>query len=181
MKISQVFISAKCANPNPAFQMSQMSLNPHLVCARVLDTLRVSGLTYSLQETPFSATVVLRKKYIKNFSPQLNNNFMNIDEKFIPAPVTPKQESDAERDLQIVTSNLVACEAEISTLTENLTQLQLASDTKERSLNNTITHINEEIAAEVDELSKVKVQLNQHTVNSRDKIGSFHKDKLPAK
>ena len=66
VKISQVFISAKCANPDPAFQMFQ---NPHLVCARVLDTLRVSGLTYSLQETPFSATVVLQKKYIKNFYP----------------------------------------------------------------------------------------------------------------
>ena len=59
------------------------------------------SLVYSFQETPFSATVVLRKKYIKKFSPQLNNNFMNIEEIFIPAPVTPKKESDAERDLQM--------------------------------------------------------------------------------
>ena len=36
-------------------------------------------------------------------------------------------ESDAERDIQIVTSNLVASEAEISILKENLTQLQLAT------------------------------------------------------
>ena len=63
---------------------------------------------------------------------------MNIDEKFIPAPVTPKQESDTEQDLQIVTSNLVACEAEISTLKDNLTKLQLASAAKIMNLNNTI-------------------------------------------
>ena len=48
---------------------------------------------------------------------------MNIDDKFIPTSVTPKQESDAKRDLQIFTSNLVACEAEISNLKENLHHL----------------------------------------------------------
>ena len=64
--------------------------------------------------------------------------------------ISPKQKSEAERDLQIVTSNLVASEAEISILKEILTQLQLASAHKETNLNNTITYLNEELAAEVD-------------------------------
>ena len=66
----------------------------------------------------------------------------------------------------MVTSNLVACEAEISILKDNLTQLQLASATKEMNLNNTISHLNEELAAEVDELSKVKVQTGINTILS---------------
>ena len=40
-----------------------MIKNPQLFCAKVLDTLRVSGLTYSLNETPFSCNIVLMKNH----------------------------------------------------------------------------------------------------------------------
>ena len=56
-----------------------MIKNPHLICANVLDTLQVSGLTYSLNETPFSCNIVLRKKYVKNFEPKPDFNVMNYE------------------------------------------------------------------------------------------------------
>ena len=61
---------------------------------------------------------------------------MNIDVKYIPVSVSPKQESDTERDLQIVKSNLVACKTNITTLKERLTQLQLVSVAKENLMSN---------------------------------------------
>ena len=53
--------------------------NPHRACERVLNTLKVSGLTYGLTETPFSCNIELRKKYVKNFVPQPDFNVMNYD------------------------------------------------------------------------------------------------------
>ena len=42
--------------------------NPHDDCAKVLETLKSSGLVYHLSETPYSAYVTVRKKYIKENS-----------------------------------------------------------------------------------------------------------------
>ena len=46
-----------------------MTPRPHLLCAQVLDTLRESGLTFNLSETPYSAYVTIRKKFIKEYLP----------------------------------------------------------------------------------------------------------------
>ena len=71
----------------------KMILNPHLVCARVLNTLRISCLTYSLNETPFSCNIVLRKKYVKNFEPQPDFNVMNYEVNYMASTTTAtKQE-----------------------------------------------------------------------------------------
>ena len=44
-------------------------LDPHATCAQILDALRKSGLTYTLQETPYSVNVTIRKKFIKEYIP----------------------------------------------------------------------------------------------------------------
>ena len=67
---------------------TKMIQNPQLVCARGLDTLRVSGLTYSLNETPFSCNIVLRKKYVNDFKPQPDFNIMNFEVKHCTATTT---------------------------------------------------------------------------------------------
>ena len=46
-----------------------MVINPHVTCAKVLDTLKYSGLTYTLNETPYSVYLTVRKKYTKEYSP----------------------------------------------------------------------------------------------------------------
>ena len=42
--------------------------SPHVDCANILETLRSSGLVYYLNETPYSAYITVRKKYIKEYS-----------------------------------------------------------------------------------------------------------------
>ena len=42
--------------------------SPHVDCANILKALRSSGLVYYLNETPFSAYISVRKKYIKEYS-----------------------------------------------------------------------------------------------------------------
>ena len=46
-----------------------MLINPHVTCAKVLDTLKYSGLTYTLNETPYSVYLTVRKKFTKEYSP----------------------------------------------------------------------------------------------------------------
>ena len=38
-------------------------------CSNVLDTIKSSQLDFYLQETPYSAFITIRKKYVKNFQP----------------------------------------------------------------------------------------------------------------
>ena len=46
-----------------------MLISPHATCAKVLDTIKYSGLTYTLNETPYSVYLTVRKKYTKEYSP----------------------------------------------------------------------------------------------------------------
>ena len=54
-----------------------MVINPHITCAKVLDTLKYSGLTYTLNETPYSVYVTVRKKYTKEYSPSQHTSEHN--------------------------------------------------------------------------------------------------------
>ena len=63
-----------------------MLITPHNTCAQILDTLRTSGLTYTLNETPYSVYLTVRKKFTKEHTPaqstqlasKLNNNVVDI-------------------------------------------------------------------------------------------------------
>jgi hypothetical protein len=46
-----------------------MHTGPHITCSKVLDTVRLSGLTYSLTETPYITYISIRKKFTKGYSP----------------------------------------------------------------------------------------------------------------
>ena len=55
-----------------------MVVTAHVTCAQVLDTLRSSGLTYTINETPYSVYLTVRKKYTKDYSPsQLSYDLRN--------------------------------------------------------------------------------------------------------
>ena len=43
--------------------------NPHTTCSQLLDNLRSSGLTFTLNETPYSVYLTVRKKFTKEYSP----------------------------------------------------------------------------------------------------------------
>ena len=57
-----------------------MSLSqPELACESVLLALKVSRLTFSFQETPFSCYVTIRKKFVKNYNTEMSNMLPVID------------------------------------------------------------------------------------------------------
>ena len=56
-----------------------MVINPHVTCVKVLDTLKYSGLTYTLNETPYSVYVTVRKKYTKEYTPSQHTNNLDTD------------------------------------------------------------------------------------------------------
>ena len=59
-----------------------------LAYARVLNTLKVSGLTYSLHEKPISTIIVLSKNYSKNLTTQSDFNFMSFKAKHCTPSLT---------------------------------------------------------------------------------------------
>ena len=64
-----------------------MHTNPHLNCAKLLDNLRVSGLTYILQETPFSAYLSVRKKFTREPSALISEHPPNASTPTVFPPI----------------------------------------------------------------------------------------------
>ena len=56
-----------------------MQISPHATCAQVLDTLKTSGLIYTLNETPYSVYLTVRKKYTKEYTPSQHANNLATD------------------------------------------------------------------------------------------------------
>ena len=56
-----------------------MLISAHVTCAQVLDTLKTSGLTYTLNETPYSVYLTVRKKYTKEYTPSQHTNNLDTD------------------------------------------------------------------------------------------------------
>ena len=156
-----------------------MIKNPHLVCERVLNTLKVSGLTYSLTETPFSCNIELRKKYVNNFVPQPDFNVMNYEVNCTVNTTATKQESaikseqDTVKELRAVRNSLFESEKENTNLRETLGQLQCSSSAREKSLITESSNVKEEFAAEIEICSMMKTRYDQLVLTSGQKTDSL--------
>ena len=165
-------------NPPPLPSKCQMS-HPHLVCERVLNTLKVSGLTYSLSETPFSCNIVLRKKYVNNFVPQPDFNVMNYEVNSTATTTATKQESaikseqDTVKELWAVRNSLLESQNENINLRETLGQLQYSSPAREKLLIIESSNVKEELAAEIEKCSIMKIQYDQLVISSGQKTVSL--------
>ena len=153
-----------------------MIKNPHLVCERVLNTLKISGLTYSLSETPFSCNIVLRKKYVNNFVPQPDFNY---EVNCTATTTATKQESaikseqDTVKELRAVRNSLLESENENTNLREVLRQLKCSSLTREKSLITESSNLKEEFAAEIEICSMIKTLYDQLILSSGQKTDSL--------
>ena len=153
-----------------------MIKNPHLVCERVLNTLKVSGLTYSLSETPFSCNIELRKKYVKNFIPQPDFNVLNYEFNSTATTTATKQETvikseqDTVKELWAVRNSLLQSQNENINLRETLGQLQCSSLAREKSLISESSHGKEEVAAEIKKCSMMKSCYDQLALTSESSL-----------
>ena len=125
-----------------------MVINPHVSCAKVLDTLKYSGLTYILNEIPYSVYLTVRKKYTKEYSPtQHINEHDTVDCKDTLAQLLQEE---------IANHNLTRQE-----LVQKDEQLGRAVDANNQNIEesrhqhflqvNTINQLTKDLAQEVDE------------------------------
>ena len=125
-----------------------MLINLHVTCAKVLDTLKYSGLTYKLNETPYSVYLTVRKKFTKEYSPSHHTSEQDtVDCKDTLAPLLQEE---------IANHNLTRQE-----LAQKDEQLGIAVDANNQNIEesrhqhflqvNTINNLTEDLAQEVAE------------------------------
>ena len=140
-----------------------MRSRPHHLCAQVLDTLRESGLTFNLSETPYSAYITIRKKFIKEYSPSSSSQ-----------PLTSSVSSHQADTNQLLQENSRLKEMlELEKTQHNHTKLQLSlregeliqsinvndQNTEEsrkqiRAFNISVANLNGDLAQEINEHAK---------------------------
>ena len=127
-----------------------MVSNPHDTCAQILNTLRISGLTYTLNETPYSVYLTLRKKFLKEYTPQPSTRLH----------ITQKHLNDQKVDKTSEYENT------ISKLQEALNN-DIANH---NATKNELSHTETDLENTVKEINYVVSQLADQVKLSQDKI-----------
>ena len=135
-----------------------MLISPHATCAKVLDTIKYSGLTYTLNETPYSVYLTVRKKYTKEYSH--SEHTLKHD--------TADCKDNLVQLLQEEIANHNATKQELALKDE---QLGRAVDTNNQNIEesraqhfrqvNTITKLTDDLAKEVEEHSQAEHALRK--------------------
>ena len=161
---------------------------PNVTCSKVLDTVRLSGLTYSLTETPYSAYLSIRKKFIKGFSPTTPTitSLSTSSGTFSPSPSTTssaglsKISSDTSASDQ-VKADLNHTKAELSKLKKSYEKLASETRIEHSKLTSAVNKLTEELATEIDDHARSEHALrsleekNETVMNELDKQANENK------
>ena len=135
-----------------------MLTNPHTTCANILDTLRSSGLTYTLNETPYSVYLTVRKKFIKEYTPTQSTQNLQATTEQNNNVVHMSKYEDVLAKLHDEISNHISTKHELSEREEDLSKAVEANnwnieDSRIQHFRQveTISKLTAELAQEVDE------------------------------
>ena len=139
-----------------------MFTNPQDTCAQIINTLRTSGLTYSLKETPYSVYLTLRKKFIKEYSPQPLTQLHRapVDKTSEYENTISKLQEALENELaqhNVTKHELAQTEVEAEKLVDHINNI---NDKKSSNLS-MIHSLQKELAQEVDDHAKSEHALKQ--------------------
>ena len=138
---------------------------PQVTCSKVLDTIRLSGLTYSLTETPYSAYLSIRKKFIKGFSPTTSSstpsNTSSSTISLIPSSTSTLSSANTNMfssdtpatNTEIANLNyqLSVKEAELTKLKKTYEKLVIETKYDHSKLTSSINKLTQELATEIDD------------------------------
>ena len=135
---------------------------PHDTCANIINTLRTSGLTYSLKETPYSVYLTLRKKFIKEHSPQplTHVNRAQVDKTSEYENTIAKLQEALENELaqhEATKHELSQTELEAEKLVDHINNIN-AKESSKLSMNHALQ---KELAQAVDDHLKSEHALKQ--------------------
>ena len=139
-----------------------MFTNPHDTCAQIINTLRTSGLTYSLKETPYSVYLTLRKKFIKEYTPQPLTQLhrAQVDKASEYENTISKLQEALENELaqhNVTKHELAQTEIEAEKLVDHINNI----NAKESSNLSMVHSLQKELAQEVDDHAKSEHALKQ--------------------
>jgi hypothetical protein len=159
-----------------------MHTSPHVTCSKVLDTVRLSGLTYSLTETPYSAYLSIRKKFTKGFSSTTSSSTSSNTSSADTHKFSNDNQTQAS---EIETANhnhtkyqLLVKEAELSKLSKQYEKLVNEANNAHIKQTSSITKLTQELATEIDDHAQseqalrrleVKVETLQMDLNKQAK------------
>ena len=154
-----------------------MLINPHVTCAKVLDTLKYSGLTYTLNETPYSVYLTVRKKFTKEYSPsQHTSDHDTVDCKDTLAQLL--QEEIANHNM--TRQELAQKDEQLGRAVEANNQNIEESRHQHFRQVNTINQLTEDLAKEVDEHTQAEYairKLEEKVENLENRLEKEIKDK----
>ena len=166
------------------------AITPNKSCQNVLDVLKASNLNFLIQESPYSAYITIRKRFVKDFS--------SANLAVAPKPLTESEllskmkslesENDVlEKDLEISEANAEKVKHESEILQNRLANAEAEifknckhSKTRDEQLSNEIKSLklaNSRLTAELTE-TKSKLSLANKTIKKEEKQMYNHEQRI---
>ena len=99
--------------------------SPHNVCGQILFSLKMSKLNYIVKETPFSAYITIRKKFIQSFlAPQPEIVFEKVTDTEKEIKSLIEKNKDLESKLGLITFELEESQVKIEALEKENVKLE---------------------------------------------------------
>ena len=166
-----------------------MLITPHISCAQVLDTLRESGLTYTLSETPYSVYLTLRKKFTKDHSstksatrPQhVHKNLLDLSSEHEDVIAKLQEALDHETSKHKHTKHqLTLREAEVTDASDANNSNIDEARRQYQNLTSTINTLKEDLAQEIDDHAQSEnalKKLEEKVENFKDELKTEAKNR----
>ena len=149
-----------------------------VTCSRVLNTIKTSQLDFYLQETPYSAFITIRKKYMKDFKHTTEDLSENIEVENII--------KDLKRENEKLTNYAKEKEVESDSIKNNARILEEKLEKAEKEMLKHFEHSNKQksdLSEEINLLKSLKKKDNDTIANlkidlskSRTESKSLHKE-----
>ena len=75
--------------------------SPDFACGQILYCLKMSNLNYLVKETPYSAYITIRKKFLRDTVENLNNHLNNPGSKDLKVEVIALRESNKDLETRL--------------------------------------------------------------------------------
>ena len=139
--------------------------SPHYACGQILFSLKNSRLNYIVQETPYSAFITIRKKFIKEVSENVGN-VSEIDKPTKEIVELKDKNNTLEKKLGLVTFDFEEIEVKYEALAKENERLEEQIDNLNEAKRNITAELdsvlkeNSNFRAEISKIDKQKTSSN---------------------
>ena len=155
-----------------------MAVTAHEVCHQLLYQLRLSNLNFMISETPYSAQILLRKRFLKDVQGPAPSNLNNQVSKDLEneTKIIKEEKDDLENKVHEFESSLRTATETLHLFEEKVSKAEAAALKTYQEKKHEVATFKTTVKNLNDELARVKADLSQSNKYLKEKDKEYSRD-----